>query len=100
MRVRGFRIDESPSHPGGTAYIANMVCECGADLVEGQKFCHECGTKQEWVNVRSRPILVNQIEVEQLILARIKEKYLSAVEKDKIAAKMVNEMEKRRNEAV
>ena len=79
MRIKGFREHHNPTSPGGIEYVANIVCACGADLFHGQKFCHECGQKQTWKT--DAPVKVNGIEVEQLILARIKEKYANATSK-------------------
>lgn len=79
MRIKGFREHHNPTSPGGIEYVANIVCDCGADLFHGQKFCHECGQKQTWKT--DAPVKVNGIEVEQLILARIKEKYANATRK-------------------
>ena len=79
MRINGFRKHHNPTNTGEIEYVANIICDCGADLFHGQKFCHECGQKQDWKI--DAPVKVNGIEVDQLILSRIKEKYANATRK-------------------
>ncbi|MCX6142139.1 MAG: hypothetical protein NTZ35_02865 [Ignavibacteriales bacterium] len=33
-----------------TSYGLLAVCECSADVSDGQKYCHQCGSKLFWDN--------------------------------------------------